>query len=401
MTTPTTEVGTVAAVRLVAGREIRTRTSSKAFRITTVVLIIAVVGFVVTLKLVGGDSTGTVGFTSATAPLAQPFVSVASAVGKQVTVRTVDPAAGEQQVRDGTLDALVTGTPDAMRVVVKKDLPDDLRSAFAVLARQVALNHQITQAGGDPAAVSAAVDRATFDVAPLEPAREYQTARLVLGIIAGILVYVSLVLYGQAVAQGVVEEKSSRIVEILLTTIRPWQLMLGKVAGIGLVGLLQLFVVVIAGVVAGEATGEVDFPASIAVGAAAWSVVWFLLGFLVYALVFAALGALVSRQEDVGGVTAPALMMIVLPYILGISILPADPENQFLAIASLIPLFSPTLMPMRIALGVAPGWQIALSISLTVGLIVVFVWLAGRIYGNAVLRTGSRVRLRDALAAAK
>ena len=109
----------------------------------------------------------------------------------------------------------------------------------------------------------------------------------------------------------------------------------------------------------------VSFPASIAVGAAGWAVLWFLLGYLVYALLFAALGALVSRQEDVAGVTAPALMLIVLPYVLGISILPADPENQFLAIASLIPVFAPTLMPMRIAMGVAPGWQVALSVSLT------------------------------------
>ena len=103
----------------------------------------------------------------------------------------------------------------------------------------------------------------------------------------------------------------------------------------------------------------VSFPASIAVSAAGWAVLWFLLGYLAYALLFAALGALVSRQEDVGGVTAPALMVIVLPYVLGISILPADPENQFLAIASLIPLFAPTLMPMRIAMGVAPVWQVA------------------------------------------
>jgi ABC-2 type transport system permease protein len=148
------------------------------------------------------------------------------------------------------------------------------------------------------------------------------------------------------------------------------------------------------------ATGAINFPASIAAGIAVWAVIWFLLGYLAYALMFAALGALVSRQEDVGGVTAPALMLIILPYVLGISILPADPNNSFLATASLIPLFSPTLMPMRIALGVAPAWQIALSVSLTALLIVAMVWLAGRIYGNAVLRTGSRVALRDALRAA-
>jgi ABC-2 type transport system permease protein len=115
---------------------------------------------------------------------------------------------------------------------------------------------------------------------------------------------------------------------------------------------------------------------------------------------FAALGALVSRQEDVGGVTAPATILVVLPYVLGISILPADPENQFLAWLSVVPLFAPTLMPMRIAMGAAPLWQVVLATALTVGLVLLLVWLAGRIYTNAVLRTGSRVRLRDAFRSA-
>jgi ABC-2 type transport system permease protein len=202
------------------------------------------------------------------------------------------------------------------------------------------------------------------------------------------------------VAQGVVEEKSSRVVELLLTTIRPWQLMLGKVLGIGFVGLAQLLLTAAVGVGFGLATGVLTFPAGLAAGIAVWAVVWFLLGYFVYALMFAALGALVSRQEDVGGVTSPALMVIILPYVLGISILPADPENSLLALLSLIPLFAPTLMPMRIAMGVAAPWEIALSTGLTVLLIVAFVWLAGRIYGNAVLRMGSRIRLRDAFRSA-
>jgi ABC-2 type transport system permease protein len=400
MSEPSQPSSSGGAVRLVAGREIRVRLASKAFRITTVAMIVVVVGFILTVKLLGGTSEGKVGFTAATAPLGQPFTSVAATIGKKVTVQTVDQAAGEQQVRDGSLDALIIGTPESYQVVVKKDLSDDLRTALSVLARQVALNQQIVSAGGDPAAVSAAVESATFGVQTLEPARQYQTERLILGVIVGILVYLALMIYGQVVAQGVVEEKVNRIVETLLTTIRPWQLMLGKVAGIGLVGLAQLFVVVAIGVVAGVATDVVNFPASIAIGVAVWAVVWFLLGYVMYALLFASLGALVSRQEDVGGATAPVLMMIVIPYVLGISILPSDPENQFLAIGSLIPLFSPTLMPMRIAIGVAAPWEVILSIGLTIATIVVFIWLSGRIYGNAVLRTGSRVRMRDALRSA-
>lgn len=396
----TQELGAWAAIRLVAGREVTTRVRTKAFKITTVVMLLAVIAFIFAIKLIGAGSGSKVGFTPSAAPLADPLRSVSAAVGETITISTVDQATGEQQIRDGNLDALVVGTPSGFTVVVKKELAGNLRSAFAVLVRQITLNEQIIRAGGDPAAVAAAVDSADFDVRTLEPAREYQVPRLVLGIIVGIVVYISIMLYGQMVAQGVVEEKSSRIVELLLTTIRPWQLMLGKVTGIGLVGLAQLAVVAIVGVGTGIATHSVNFPTSIAAGAAIWAVIWFLLGFLAYALIFAALGALVSRQEDVAGVTAPALMLIVLPYVLGISILPADPDNQVLAIASIIPLFAPTLMPMRIAMGVAPVWQVILAVALTIALIVVLVWLAARIYRNAVLRTGSRVKLTDALRAA-
>jgi ABC-2 type transport system permease protein len=390
---------TAATVRLVIGREIVTRVRSKAFKITTIANLVVVIGFIVAFKLIGGGGSGdVVGFTPSAQPLAAPLVSVANAVGTKVDPSTVDQAAGEQQVRDGKLDALVTGSPTGFQVVVKQDLASDLRDAFSVLSRQIALNNEITRVGGDPAAVNAAVNAAArVDVHSLEPAREHQGARIALAFIVGILVYIAILLYGQLVAQGVVEEKTSRIVEILLTTIRPWQLMLGKVVGIGLMGLLQIVVTAVVGIGAGLAFDAFDFPTSIATTAAIWAVVWFLLGYLAYALLFAALGALVSRQEDVGGVTAPAMMAIILPYVLAISILPSDPDNQFMAGASLIPFFSPMIMPMRAALGVAPAWQNLLAVVLTCALIAVLVWFSGRVYRNAVLRMGSRVKLTAAL----
>jgi ABC-2 type transport system permease protein len=198
------------------------------------------------------------------------------------------------------------------------------------------------------------------------------------------------------VAQGVVEEKANRIVELLLTTIRPVHLMIGKVLGIGAVGLAQMVATVGVGVLAGFAVDAYTFPSSIAAGTAAWAVVWFLLGYLMYALVFASLGALVSRQEDVGGVTAPAIMLIVLPYVIGVTILPSDPNNGLVALMSLFPLFTPMLMPIRFAFDVVPVWQLALSLTLTVVTIGAMAWLAGRVYANAVLRTGAKVKLRTA-----
>jgi ABC-2 type transport system permease protein len=388
---------TPGVIRLVIDREVSTRVRSKAFKITTIANLVVVVGFVLVFKLVGGGSGDVVGFTPSAQPLAAPLVSVAHAVGEEVDPSTVEQATGEQRVRDGDLDALVTGTPSGFQVIVKQDLSSDLRNAFSVLARQLALNDEIARLGGDPAAVTAAVDSAQIDVRSLEPAREYQGARIALAFVAGILVYIAILLYGQLVAQGVVEEKTSRIVEILLTTIRPWQLMLGKVVGIGLIGLLQLVLTAVVGIGAGLALDTFDFPTSIATTAAVWALVWFLLGYLLYALLFAALGALVSRQEDVGGVTAPLMMAIILPYVLATSILPSDPDNGLMALLSLVPFFSPVIMPMRVVLDVAPVWQNVVALVLTAALIAVLVWFAGRVYRNAVLRMGSRVKLTEAL----
>jgi ABC-2 type transport system permease protein len=251
--------------------------------------------------------------------------------------------------------------------------------------------------GGDPAQVSAAVAAAGVTVAALEATPELDAQRITLGIVTGVLIYLSLQAWGQFVAQGVVEEKSSRVVELLLSTVQPWQLMAGKVAGIGLVGLLQIVIVAAGGAIAALATGALTISASATAGTVMWLVVWYLLGFFSYALVLAAASALVSRQEEIAGVVTPILMLLVVPYVLGVSILPAQPDSSLIEVLSLIPLFAPTLMPMRLAFGGVPGWQVGLAVVLVVLLIPALVWLSGRIYRNAVLRTGARVRLREAL----
>ena len=128
-----------------------------------------------------------------------------------------------------------------------------------------------------------------------------------------------------------------------------------------------------------------------------WLLVWFTLGFFMFALIFAAAAALVSRQEEVASVVTPASMLVVAGYVVGISVLPSDPDNRLAEVMSLIPTFAPTLMPMRLAMGGVPVWQAVLSVALVVALIPGLIWLAGRIYRNAVMRTGSRVKLRDAL----
>jgi ABC-2 type transport system permease protein len=386
-------------VGLVASREVKTKMRSKAFIITTVATLVLLVGFALVMKLVGGGSDATVGVTTQTGALAEPVKATASRIGVSVDVKTVDEKAGRSQVADGSLDALVVsdGTDGKLRVVVKKDLDGNLRDALNVLAGQVALNVSIADLGGDPAQVQAAVAKASVDVEPLEKPYPYQSGQLVLGIVAGILIYMSLLLNGQMVAQGVVEEKSSRVVELLLSTIRPWQLMAGKVLGIGFVGLVQMVVIGGVGIAAALGLDVLSISTSAAVGTVVWLVVWYLLGFVMYSLVFAALGALVSRQEDVGGVITPALMFVIVGYVIGISVLPSDPDNTLAEVLSVIPVFAPTLMPMRLAMGGVPVWEAVVSVGLVLALIPALVWLSGRIYANAVMRSGARVKLKDAL----
>ncbi|MGQ0840682.1 ABC transporter permease [Actinokineospora sp.] len=398
---PDVRMGNWAAVGLVAGREIDTRLRSKAFIITTAATLLLLVGFTLVMKFVSGGSDATVGVTGGSTALAAPLKNSAATIGQTIETRAVsDEAAGRAQVDDGTLDALLVGDGKKIVVVVKKEIDESLRTALDVLAGQLALNQEIRDLGGDPANVSEAVAGARAEVRPLEPPFDYQGQQLVIGMIAGILIYMSLLINGQSVAQGVVEEKSSRVVELLLATIRPWQLMAGKVLGIGAVGLVQMLVIGGVGIGVGLATGVLTISVGAAVGTVVWLVVWFLLGFFAYSLVFAALGALVSRQEDVGGVITPPLMFVILGYVLGISILPTDPGNRLIEILSIIPLFAPTLMPMRLAMGGVPAWEAGLAVVLVLALIPALVWLSGRIYRNAVMRSGARVKLSEALRAA-
>jgi ABC-2 type transport system permease protein len=210
------------------------------------------------------------------------------------------------------------------------------------------------------------------------------------------LLFFSIQTYGAMVAQGVVEEKASRVVEIVLSSVRPWQLLLGKVLGLGAVGLLQLVVLGGAGLAVAGAAGVLTAGAGL-VPTLVSVVVWYLLGFALYATVFAALGSLVSRQEDTQSVLSPVTIVVLLGFVVGFNLLTSDPRGTAITVLSLLPPFSPLFMPARIALGVAPAGQVVLAFALTIAFTAVVLALGGRIYANSVLRTGARVSLREAL----
>ncbi|WP_029288183.1 ABC transporter permease [Cellulomonas sp. HZM] len=387
------------AIRLVAGREISTRVRSKGFLWVTAAFVAVIVLGGLVLKLTSSTSSpSTVGLTGSAAGSGAQVVAAAKAVGVDVTTKDVaDEATGREQLEHGDLDALVTSTDPRLTVVVHSKVDDDVSAVFGSLAQQLELSRAITELGGDPSAVAQQVATASPDIVVISPEPKRDGGQIVAGIAVGILLFISLMNAGQLVAQGVVEEKTSRVVELLLATLRPWQLMAGKVLGIGAVGLLQLVVVVGAAAITALSIGVLD-TSSLDIGAVAvWALVWFVLGFLTFSLLLAGLASLVSRQEDIGSVTGPVITAMVVPYVVGISIAPYAPDNPVVRVLSIVPFASPFVMPIRQALGAAEPWEVALSLGLAVAVIPLLVWLAGRIYSNAVMRVGGRVKLSDAL----
>ncbi|MFG1796863.1 ABC transporter permease [Nocardia sp. NPDC049149] len=395
-------VSSVQAIQIVATREINTRVRSKAFAAITAVLVLAVVGTVLVFHFLGQGNAAApekVGMTADTAQFQPLLAAAGQASGQPIETVVIDRDPGEQQVRAGDLAALLVGTSNGqLQVVVKSSLPDGLRTAFGLVVRQAALHQEISWLGGDPVTVEQAIAEAKVAVQPLESGEEHQGARVGVSAVVGILTYVMLLISIQLTGQGVVEEKANRIVELLLATIRPWELLAGKVLGIGIVTIIQVAVLAAVGLGTAFATGVLDLSATVIGGVVGWAVLWYLLGYFLYALVIAAAASLVSRQEDLAAVAVPVSVLVIAAYLIGQTMVPADPHGTSLTVLSMIPLFSPVLMPMRAAYEV-PGWQVLCALGLMVLTIALVARLAGRIYGNAVLLTGGRVSLRTALAA--
>ncbi|WIE64322.1 ABC transporter permease [Curtobacterium sp. MCLR17_036] len=351
----------VQAVRLVAGREIQARIRSKAFVVSALILI----GMVVASIVVGGI----VGKATAddTTPVAVvDGVSLPSTSGLDVTdAASVDAA--ERLVRDGDVDAAIVPSDDPLgyTVVGLDDAPSEVVSALSVSPRIELL---------DPDALPGGLV-------------------YLIAIAFGVVYFASAVTFGQSIAQSVVEEKSTRVVEILMSAIPARALLAGKVLGNSLMAFAQIVAVAVAAIVALALTGQDNVFAMLG-PSILWFVGFFAVGFVLIASLFAAAAVLVSRQEDVGSVTTPVMMLVMIPYFL---IIVAYDNPLVLGIMSYVPFSAAIGMPMRIFLGSAAWWEPVLALLVVVASVVVVVAVGARVYENALLRTGSRVKLSEAL----
>ncbi|HXC79794.1 MAG TPA: ABC transporter permease [Candidatus Acidoferrum sp.] len=385
-------------VLLIVRREFLTRARSRLFIGGTALLMGLMVGYIVVqdLFISKAVTTVSVGFAGGAEVLAAPLKAVANSATFKVETSTLTSVAdGLSQVRAGKLDAMVSGDAGAPDVAVMNDLDPTVAATLDALVKQVALSRALTASGVGPGPIEAQVGSAGIHVQVLDPNAKVRTERQVVAIVVAVLLYVALVLYGQIVAAGVVEEKANRIIEILLSTVRARQLLFGKVVGIGLLGMTQLVLVAAVALVAVVKTQVISVP-SVEVVSVLGGLLWFALGFVFFALIFAAGGSMVSRQEDLGSVTAPISMLLVGTYIAYFWVV-SNPTNPLAVGLSLLPPFAPILMPARMASGDAQAWQVLAAVALMVAAIIGMNWLAARIYVNSVLRVGARVGWRQAL----
>jgi ABC-2 type transport system permease protein len=197
------------------------------------------------------------------------------------------------------------------------------------------------------------------------------------------------------VLTGVVEEKQSRVMEVVLSTVLPRDLLMGKVLGIGILGLVQLAVFVVAGLLAASFTQDFELPTTTP-GAALQLVLWFVLGYTLYSTALGVLGALASRMEEASNASTPVTMIAMVSYFVAIFAVLNDPRGIVAVVASFIPVSAPMVVPMRAALGAISPLEVGLAVVVTVAAIYALFVVGGRVYSGAALQTAGRMRLRDA-----
>jgi ABC-2 type transport system permease protein len=378
---------------IVAGREVRQRGRSRAFVISTIVLLIVVAaGVLIPALLANRAKPQRVGITGGQAAAATEIVREAGRLtGTAVTVVTEPSlAAGEAALRSGRLNALLVSGREVVvkQVSIAGSDGGTLPSAIADVAGLTRLLGQLPP--------GASANGVSLPVRGLTPPSASLSRRLT-GLFTVVLVWILISAYGSQIAMGVGEEKQNRIVEVILASVRPIQLLVGKVTGIGVLALAQALLMVAAFLGLGAAVGS-----SLVHGAATGIVivggVFLILGYAFYCTAFAAAGSLVSRQSDVGAVIMPVQIPLIATYALSYTVIYANGASTFFHVLGFLPPTAPIAMPVLYAAGDVPAWQAAVSAALVA---VGTVWMArtaATIYGRSVLRTGPRVRLRQVLA---
>lgn len=391
--------GTVAVIRLIAARELGERLRAKSFYILTGLLVLIILAIGVGNRFIGDDGPGTIG-AAVTGPdadrVAVAVESTATAFDRDADVRTYpDATEARTALEAGDVDVVL----DAYDlVVVFADETDP--QVMAILQQAwagIEVRGDLVEAGLTADQVEAALTPSVLREQTLAGDDDDTELALLTGTMAAVLLLISLQTFGGYVLTGVVEEKSTAVIELLLARVRADQLLAGKVLGIGVAALLQ-FAVAVAASLGSLALSGVHVPSAIW-SAVPMTLVWFLTGYALYSMLFALAGSLVSRQEDAQAASAPIITALIASYFL-VLLVGSDTESLGSRVLSMVPPTAPLSMPMRMAAGDAALWEVVVALLLLLAAIVGVWKLTGRIYDQVLLRRGSRISWGDAWAIA-
>ncbi len=429
----------------VAKREYFSRVKGRAFVITTALLAVAVVAVTMVptiLAAVGVTDPPEIavhvdadGLTSdpvvaiqavliaganlgGAAPDDEPPDPAAEDDRARVT-RAEDPEAAAEAVRNDELDGLLSITRNdegdlAFDYLSDASPTNQTRILITQAAAAMAISDRLERAGISAGESEELFAPADFTVTAADPdVRDEEDfgGALILTYVVVILTFMAILTYGNWVAQSVAEEKSGRVMELLITAATPRQLLTGKVLGTGAAGLTQYFVMIAAVVIGLVANGPISETLGVA-GQLPFSLpalpplllvsftAFFILGFVLYSTLYAAAGSMVSRIEDVQQAVGPLIYLAMAGYLasfVGMN----DPDASWVKAASIVPFFSPYLMPARMLLSSPAAWEVVLALVLLTLTVVLAIWVASRIYSAGVLLYGQRVGVRSVLRATR
>jgi ABC-2 type transport system permease protein len=389
-------------VGLVAARELRERVRGRVFRVTTLIVLTVVAGAIVIPALLGNKTNvqrvGVVGALAA--PLSAAVVAEGPSVG--TTVQLVPEAseqAADNDLRGGQIDLAVI---DGRRILVDKAITSGTTSVTAQLVRAVSrtvgTGEALLAASLTPAQAATIATARPLPVASLQPAPPSGTQRAT-SIVGLVLVVLMLTQYNTWTLTGVLEEKSSRVVEVLLAAIRPGQLLAGKVLGIGIAAFIQAGLAVVLALSLAKSVHSDVLHGTTPVTIAA-TLIWLVLGYAFYSWLYAAAGSMVERQDQVQSLAFPLSLPVFVGYILAVTTATSGNPSVFFDVLAYVPLTAPLAMPVLVGLGTVAWWQVVLSALISVVCTVFVARAAADIYRKAILRRGPRVRLREVLSRA-
>ncbi len=353
--------GTARLALMVAEREIVTQVRTKSFLIATAILIGAVlVSIVAGAALAGRDSDTKVAVVPGTA-------SIVAGVDDLDQVDAADDDAARTLVRDGEVSAAI--------------VPDDGPLGFRLLALDAQPVELVAMLSVSP------------EVELLEPSETDEGVRYLVSFGFGLVFLMAASWFGSAISQNTVQEKQSRVVELLLAAVPSRALLAGKILGNSALAFGQTAALAATAVIGLVVTGQDELLGMLG-APLVWFVVFFLIGFVLLAAIYAASASLVSRQEDVAAVQSPVMILTMLPYF---GVIFFNDNSAVLTALSYVPFSAPVAMPVRLFLGEATWWEPLISLAILAVTCVLVIALGARIYERSLLRTGPRVRLGEVL----